>query len=107
MAALLTKSWIAADDLAVEGTFRISAGPEVGSPMVYTSWMNNQPDNSNGNEDCISFWPSSESNNWNDVPCLSARPFVIEYGCTTGRALTPSGCVGMIKYSVHACSSCE
>ena len=70
--------WIAANDLAVEGTFRWVAGPEAGQLVSMTNglWASGQPDNYGGNEDCVEFWDRLK---FNDGGCQYAIKYIIEY----------------------------
>jgi hypothetical protein len=89
-------SWIAADDTAVEGVFRHSAGPEVGSALAYTAWGTGQPDNYLNNDDCILLWKTSSPNNWRDAPCANILNFVVEYECSAiGMEMSITGCRGL------------
>jgi hypothetical protein len=90
----LAQSWVAFDDIAVEGVFKYSAGPEAGTNLTYSPWSPGQPDNS-ANEDCGSLWYSLP-NNWNDAPCSALLGYAIEYECSTGLEMTLAGCQGSI-----------
>ena len=54
--------WLGLDDITTEGTFVWSSGKQ----LSWSEWGTNQPDDSNGNEDCASI-PSAHV--WNDIPC--------------------------------------
>ena len=95
---LIKTAWFAADDIAVEGAYKHSAGPEAGSAVTFFAWGGGQPDNA-GNEDCVHLWDAyALPNNWNDRPCSVLLPYVIEYECAAGQVATVSGCQG-----VYAC----
>ena len=82
--------WIGANDIASEGAWYWQTGPEAGtqfwsgnyagSPVggQYSNWQSGvEPNNSAGNEDCGQFWTGGT---WNDIPCNTPRPFVVEFG---------------------------
>ena len=85
--------WIALEDTAVEGYWRISAGPENGTLIKtsngqltgnisgqYNNWCSGEPNNS-GNEDAaVTKWGGGGC--WNDLPASGYRGggYVIEYG---------------------------
>ncbi len=85
--------WFALTDEAVEGQWRIDAGPEAGTLIKtsngqtagnivgqYNNWAGGEPNNS-GNEDyAVTKWNGSQ---WNDLPNNFANPYVIEYGTWT------------------------
>ena len=58
--------WIGYEDRAMEGTFEWTDG----SPLGYTNWRPNEPNDFNGNEDCTEF---RRDGGWNDNNC--DRPF--------------------------------
>jgi hypothetical protein len=82
--------WFALTDEAVEGQWRIDAGPEAGTLIKtsngqfagniagqYNNWAGGEPNNS-GNEDyAVTKWNGSQ---WNDLPNNFSCPYVIEYG---------------------------
>jgi hypothetical protein len=85
--------WFALTDEAVEGQWRIDAGPEAGTLIKtsngqtagnivgqYNNWAPGEPNNS-GNEDyAVTKWNGSQ---WNDLPNNFFNPYVIEYGTWT------------------------
>ena len=85
--------WFALTDEAVEGQWRIDAGPEMGTVIKtsngqftgniagqYNNWAPGEPNNS-GNEDyAVTKWNGSQ---WNDLPNNFSNPYVIEYGTWT------------------------
>jgi hypothetical protein len=85
-----TNIWFALTDEAVEGQWRIDAGPEAGTLIKtsngqfagniqgqYNNWAGGEPNNS-GNEDyAVTKWNGSQ---WNDLPNGFSCPYVIEYG---------------------------
>jgi hypothetical protein len=85
--------WFALTDEAVEGQWRIDAGPEAGTLIKtsngqtagnivgqYNNWAPGEPNNS-GNEDyAVTKWNGSQ---WNDLPNGFFNPYVIEYGTWT------------------------
>ncbi len=85
--------WIGANDIADEGQWYWRTGPESGtqfwnggpngSPVggQYSNWEpGEEPNNSDGNENCGQFWNEGY---WNDIPCDTTRPFVVEFGGNT------------------------
>jgi len=88
-----TNIWFALTDEAVEGQWRIDAGPEAGTLIKtsngqfagniqgqYNNWAGGEPNNS-GNEDyAVTKWNGSQ---WNDLPNNFSCPYVIEYGTWT------------------------
>jgi hypothetical protein len=88
-----TNIWFALTDEAVEGQWRIDAGPEAGTLIKtsngqfagniqgqYNNWAPGEPNNS-GNEDyAVTKWNGSQ---WNDLPNGFNCPYVIEYGTWT------------------------
>lgn len=88
-----TNIWFALTDEAVEGQWRIDAGPEKGTLIKtsngqftgniqgqYNNWAPGEPNNS-GNEDyAVTKWNGSQ---WNDLPNGFSCPYVIEYGTWT------------------------
>lgn len=45
--------------------------------MIYTDWLEHQPDNWQGNENCIEIWTAMGSK-WNDRVCTTLSNFVCE-----------------------------
>ncbi len=88
-----TNIWFALTDEAVEGQWRIDAGPEAGTLIKtsngqftgniagqYNNWAGGEPNNS-GNEDyAVTKWNGSQ---WNDLPNNFFNPYVIEFGTWT------------------------
>jgi len=89
-----TSIWFALTDEAVEGQWRIDAGPEKGTLIKtsngqmngniqgqYNNWAGGEPNNS-GNEDyAVTKWGGGSQ--WNDLPNNFSCPYVIEYGTWT------------------------
>jgi hypothetical protein len=102
---LKNNSWVAAHDTAAEGVFKHAAGPEAGLALSYTAWALGQPGDANNgvDEDCIAMLPiSALPSNWHDVSCAAATyAYVIEYECTSGQAMSASGCPGLTMYYVY------
>jgi hypothetical protein len=85
--------WFALTDEAVEGQWRIDAGPENGTLIKtsngqtagnivgqYNNWAGGEPNNS-GNEDyAVTKWNGSQ---WNDLPAGFGNPYVVEFGTWT------------------------
>ena len=81
--------WIGASDAAVEGQWRWLVGPEAGTQFwsgdfegssfndEYSNWDPGEPNNSDSSEHCAQFY---DGGYWNDLSCLTARPYVVEFG---------------------------
>ena len=83
--------WFALTDEAIEGQWRIDAGPEAGTLIKtsngqlngniqgqYNNWAGGEPNNS-GNEDyAVTKWGGGSQ--WNDLPNNFSCAYVIEYG---------------------------
>ena len=86
--------WFALTDEAVEGQWRIDAGPEAGTLIKtsngqtagniqgqYNNWAGGEPNNS-GNEDyAVTKWGGGSQ--WNDLPNHFSNPYVVEFGTWT------------------------
>jgi len=47
--------------------------------ISFRFWESNEPNNANGNEDCIELNPAKlVLNNWNDIPCSAMRKWICE-----------------------------
>lgn len=66
-------SWLGADDLSEEGTFRWSDGTKVVDG--YQQWQDGEPNDYFGGEDCTEMY---DSGTWNDLPCDYGLPSVCE-----------------------------
>ncbi|KAL2099694.1 hypothetical protein ACEWY4_004088 [Coilia grayii] len=77
-AHMLTSSWVGLNDIANEGTYVWSDGSNVN----YLDWETNQPDNWQGNEDCIHIRgvEHHEPGKLNDQPCSYTFPFICKKG---------------------------
>jgi len=65
---------IGLNDSAQEGTFAWGTG----EPLSYTNWAHYQPNNENGNQDCVLLC----NDGWNDTQCGVAYEFIMEIPCT-------------------------
>ena len=85
-------AWFGGNDIASEGDWRWSGGPEANAPFwsgdssgsavggAFTSWEDTMPDNYNGIENCAEFY-NSGGGIWNDQDCASAHQYyLVEYG---------------------------
>ncbi len=66
---------IGLSDYEVEGNFQWANG----EALDYTNWASYQPNNDNGNQDCVVLCPDG----WNDSHCEIAYEFIMEIPCTT------------------------
>ena len=66
-------AWIGINDIGTENTFVFASN---GQPVPYTYWKENQPDNFNGNEDCVNICSGINNGRMNDLPCSSASWFI-------------------------------
>ena len=66
-------SWIGATDSEEEGKFRWVDG----SSVAFSNWNTGEPNNSNGNEDCVHIY-GGHRNKWNDKNCAHRLPFICE-----------------------------
>ncbi len=85
---ITTSTWLGGSDLAVEGEWRWSGGPEAGqmywlgaaagSPQggSYTNWGGGEPNNSGGVEDGIQLLTGGT---WNDINVASSLPYLVEW----------------------------
>ena len=48
----------------------------------YYNWGNNEPNNKNGNEDCVIL--STRNNIWNDAPCTGTFAYICKKGKRLG-----------------------
>ncbi|XP_077057454.1 uncharacterized protein LOC143710386 isoform X2 [Siphateles boraxobius] len=67
--------WIGLSDIENEGNMKWVDN----SPLNQGFWESNEPNNLNGNEDCIELNPAKPSlKNWNDIPCSAMRKWICE-----------------------------
>jgi hypothetical protein len=83
--------WMGYNDVAVEGTFVWDNG----DTSTFTNWCSSEPNNVNGNEDCL-VQNHAERICWNDVDCSRLYQIV----CETSNTVCPSG-----SYSLSGSSS--
>ncbi|XP_059402200.1 CD209 antigen-like protein C isoform X1 [Carassius carassius] len=70
--------WIGLSDRQQEGIMKWVDN----STLNQGFWESNEPNDADGNEDCIELNPSkSFPNNWNDVPCTNKRKWICENYC--------------------------
>ena len=66
--------WLGASDIKKEGTFEWSDG----SPWDFSAWRSGEPNEANGNEDCLEGnWDDLK---WNDRNCDHKRMFLCKLG---------------------------
>lgn len=66
-------AYIGLSDSVIEGEFAWTNGES----LDYTNWAVNQPNNYNGNQDCVVMC----SDGWNDEYCTSLHEFIVEIPC--------------------------
>ncbi|XP_078357186.1 C-type lectin mannose-binding isoform-like [Oculina patagonica] len=49
-----------------------------GSPLTYTYWNNQEPNNAAGRDYCVEMYSRQHGWKWNDRPCSAALPYVCE-----------------------------
>uniref|UniRef100_A0A3Q3LUT1 Ladderlectin-like n=1 Tax=Mastacembelus armatus TaxID=205130 RepID=A0A3Q3LUT1_9TELE len=64
-------AWIGGTDAQQEGKWRWTDG----TPFKYTNWRPGQPDNDQGNEDCLHIFTEGRWF-WNDLDCQTPLPSV-------------------------------
>ncbi|XP_039541294.1 CD209 antigen-like [Pimephales promelas] len=65
--------WIGLSDIENEGNMKWVDN----SPLKQGFWERNEPNNADGNEDCIELNPAKlVPNNWNDIPCSTMRKWI-------------------------------
>ena len=62
--------WIGLTDLGSEGDWRLASS---GLKPSYVNWHDNQPNNENGNEDCVIY---NVDQTWYDATCATPFKFV-------------------------------
>jgi hypothetical protein len=72
--------WIGANDITRECNLQVPGCRFVwdsGEPFLYEQWIPMNPDDFNGNEDCVAIDGRVEDR-MNDAPCLGTLPYVCE-----------------------------
>ncbi|TRY84221.1 hypothetical protein DNTS_026642 [Danionella cerebrum] len=67
-------SWIGLNDIKMEGTYVWSDG----TPADFLPWEQNQPDNWQGDEDCVHIRGTEhpDTGRFNDLPCSATYPYI-------------------------------
>ena len=73
------KYWLGLTDAAIEGQY---VWPSTGSLAGYTNWNNGEPNNANGNEDCVGMDAASNFRRWNDDNCAATTRYAL---CQRGK----------------------
>ncbi|XP_048016051.1 C-type lectin domain family 4 member E-like [Megalobrama amblycephala] len=66
--------WIGLNDLEIEGNMKWVDN----TPLNQGFWMSGEPNNNDGNEDCVIMNPIPNLGNWNDIPCLDKSTVLCE-----------------------------
>lgn len=95
----LNNWWIGLNDIGIEGFYVWD-----GDSSTYTNWYPGEPNNSQGNEDCVEdrFADPTQgkySQQWNDFPCTQQNPFICE------RDPAPTSNKGSYSYSASNTSN--
>ena len=64
--------WIGATDVTVNGTFLWTSD---NSTLGFVNWRSGEPNDSNGNEDCLLL---CRDKRWNDYNCDRSLPYICE-----------------------------
>ncbi|XP_065366155.1 C-type lectin 37Da-like [Calliphora vicina] len=67
--------WVSAADFETENEFYWY---RTGEPVSYAKWSDNQPDNFEGNEDCVFMWYENKQYEMNDFDCYDVANYVCE-----------------------------
>ena len=78
--------WLGGNDITKEGTFQWIDGS--GNTSHFHYWAANQPDNSGGAENCLSWW-AGYNGQWDDYPCGNVYKGLCKWSNTT--VVTPKG----------------
>ena len=91
------KAWLGGKDKRREGRWVWIDGGIQTYPIRYTNWDSNEPNNHNGNEDClVTNWDGYGVGHgrWNDVPCNHTYGFICRREpCRSGSLCRHSGAV--------------
>ncbi|XP_048853213.1 C-type lectin domain family 4 member E-like [Brienomyrus brachyistius] len=69
------RTWIGLTDKKQEGVFKWVNG----TPLTTSYWMNGEPNDEGGNEDCVEIINFSGTiANWNDRPCYYEEKWICE-----------------------------
>ena len=47
-----------------------------GTPVDYTNWNPNEPNNYKGQENCVTYNVNGQGGGWNDMTCYWPKPFL-------------------------------
>lgn len=70
--------WISGSDMITENDWRWFMQDGYNYPMNYTNWLSGRPDNSGGNENCLSIVYHGTRTAWNDDFCYERHSFICE-----------------------------
>ncbi|CAL1534940.1 unnamed protein product [Lymnaea stagnalis] len=72
--------WIGLDDMATESVYMWSDQTQANMSEILTLFIQGEPNNDLGIEDCVEFRRKSKSaSGLNDTPCDYYRPFICEH----------------------------
>ncbi len=98
--------WYAYSDSASEGTWLVTAGPDIGADMsAIIPWEGSEPNGRTG-ENCAIFWHKQYTAL--DIGCDATYKYIIEYECPFGQRFNDQGtaCIGMcLSYVFHGSPS--
>jgi hypothetical protein len=79
----------------MSANFRWQGGPDDGVLFSdsYKNWNVGEPNNGLTGEDCVVM---TNTGQWNDVLCSTARCFILEYECPVGMIFGPTACMGLL-----------
>ncbi|MBF0337229.1 MAG: VCBS repeat-containing protein [Nitrospirae bacterium] len=109
--------WLGATDAESEGTWKWVTNEK----LEFTNWDSYQPDNYQGNENCLEYWPPKTQWNsgtewkWNDSDCSNSKvslcewesPLPSQYTLTVTKSGNGSGSVTSADGKINCGSTCS
>jgi hypothetical protein len=80
-------AWIGGSDVAAEGQWLWTNGPEAGQLFSYTNWAPSEPNNAGGIEHYAHIQPPVGSPRWNDLQNAAYLGYIVEYSVPTPGSL--------------------